>query len=82
MHQLGLIRDHYQQGKWLPHSFLLPQFRISQATDVRDKVFALLGIATGIYDVGDLSLVPDYNLSTREVYIRVSEALICAVRPT
>ncbi|KAJ9659516.1 hypothetical protein H2198_003091 [Neophaeococcomyces mojaviensis] len=44
---------------------LLPTFRGFQASDPRDKVFALLGFASD-----DSKPSPDYRLSARELYLR------------
>ena len=76
--QIGMIRKQHREGKWLPLLFLLSLFRTSKATDARDKVFALLGLATGIFDIGDLYFIPDYSLSLAEVYGRVAQTLISA----
>jgi hypothetical protein len=43
------------------------------ATDPRDKVFALLGIAT---DTEDVILNPDYEVSVEEVYTRTAQYLL------
>jgi len=46
--------------------------RASQATGPRDKVYALLRLASGIIVSGDRHFVPDYNLPLREVYTRTA----------
>ena len=48
---------------------LLNSFRDFQATDERDKVYGLLGIAADISNPGFPQ--PDYTRSTREVYIEL-----------
>jgi hypothetical protein len=50
---------------------LLQRARANGATDARDKVFALLGIAT---EIGDLKA--DYRKSLKEVYVDTAWALI------
>jgi hypothetical protein len=45
-----------------------------QATDPRDHVFALLGLAG---DAGKLGLRPDYSLSVADCYTQVAKAFIC-----
>jgi hypothetical protein len=43
------------------------------ATDKRDKVFALLGISS---DAGDKEFDPDYEASSETIYTRVSRRLL------
>lgn len=50
---------------------LLEKSRLLSATDSRDRVFALLGMAFNGKQ-GDKLLTPDYSLTTREVYIKVA----------
>ncbi|KAF2995187.1 hypothetical protein E8E14_004255 [Neopestalotiopsis sp. 37M] len=47
-------------------SRLIEIFRDWHCTDIRDKVFALVGMATT-----ESAIIPDYALSTREVYLAV-----------
>lgn len=49
---------------------LIEIFRDWQCTDIRDKVFALVSMAAT-----NSNIVPDYALSTREVYFAVLDAL-------
>jgi len=79
---LGLIRNKHREetGLGLPLLFLLSMQRTSQATDARDKVYTLLGLATGISVPGDLHLIPDYSLPLTEVYTQTAPALIYAER--
>ncbi|KAK5130373.1 hypothetical protein LTR08_002165 [Meristemomyces frigidus] len=44
-----------------------------QASDPRDRVFALLGIAT---DATELGVKPDYNKSCEEVYTELARVLL------
>ncbi|KAN0088998.1 HET domain containing protein [Hyaloscypha variabilis] len=52
---------------------LLSEARNSYATDARDKVYALLGLAS---DVDSLSLLPDYSQDASEVYTRMVKSWI------
>jgi Heterokaryon incompatibility protein (HET) len=56
-----------------PLIYLMRSLRHFQATDPRDKVFALLGIAS---DTKTLGLRPDYRKSCEEVYTDLARALI------
>ena len=56
-----------------PLIYLMRSLRHFQATDPRDKVFALLGIAS---DSQVLGLRPDYRKSCEEVYTDVTRAFI------
>ncbi|KAH7412582.1 heterokaryon incompatibility protein-domain-containing protein [Cadophora sp. MPI-SDFR-AT-0126] len=56
-----------------PLMYLIRAFWHFQATDPRDKVFALLGIAK---DAVDLALHPDYGKSCKEVYSDLARTLI------
>jgi hypothetical protein len=52
---------------------MLAQTRSVQATDARDKVFALFGL---LEDYTQTGLEPDYSLSWEEVYTQTTEYLI------
>ena len=52
---------------------LLDRFRTRMATDPRDKVFGLLGVAS---DAGHSDLVPDYNKSLVETYAMTAKWLL------
>jgi hypothetical protein len=58
--------------------FLLCQFHVSEATDPRDKVYALLGLAKEIrnppYDIPLFQ--PDYGLNLKDTYANVARFLI------
>ena len=56
-----------------PLVYLLRNLRSFGATDPRDKIFALLGVAS---DARALGLSPDYRKSCEEVYSEVALALI------
>ena len=53
---------------------LLQDSRASEATDPRDKIYGILGLCWDFSS--DSELVPDYNLSVREVYTSVVKAYI------
>ncbi|RYO75454.1 hypothetical protein DL762_009992 [Monosporascus cannonballus] len=59
--------DHFKLGAIL---FNTANFK---STDPRDKIFALLGLATGAYD---RQLIPDYRKTPSQVYTEVSQRLI------
>ncbi|KAI0153320.1 heterokaryon incompatibility protein-domain-containing protein [Xylariaceae sp. FL1272] len=45
-----------------------------KASDDKDKVYALIGL------VGDLSLIPDYSVSTGQAYTAVARSIISCIR--
>ena len=47
-----------------------------EATDPRDKIFGLLGIASDCQELGILGVKPDYTLSCRDVYTIATAALL------
>ena len=55
---------------------LLNDSRTLESTDPRDRVYALLGM-TFESKYGDNALRPNYNLSTKEVYINVATHILC-----
>ena len=56
-------------------SSLLQSHRFVEATDAKDKIYALLGLSTNIESHAH-GIVPDYNLSTAQIYTDVSRAII------
>ena len=54
---------------------LLQSHRLSGATDLRDKVYALIGLSTLIGSENH-SIIPDYSLSTEAVYTEIAKAII------
>ncbi|KAI0905130.1 heterokaryon incompatibility protein-domain-containing protein [Ustulina deusta] len=58
---------------------LLQRAKPLEASDPRDKIFGLLGIASGI-DVNDQRFAIDYNEDCRSVYIRFTNSIIQATR--
>ena len=67
------FRDPAYQTLDLPS--LLQSHRLVGATDPKDKVYALLGLSTSIESQAH-ELIPDYSLSTVQIYIDVSRAII------
>ena len=68
----------HSQGKRLELQMLLDMSRCLLATDPRDKIFALLGMATEI-EAGkemSISLRPDYSKSVQQVFTEVTGAFI------
>ncbi|KAI8938742.1 hypothetical protein NX059_004609 [Plenodomus lindquistii] len=77
---LGLLHTRMPRG--LSMIELASRARDFKATDPRDKVFALLGLAN---DVGPLStrpsgLIPDYSKTTVEVYTNFAKSIILKTR--
>jgi len=69
-HSIGLIKEKFHEGKSESLGRLvLRTKRLTMATDHRDGVFALLGIASGNVPT---QISPIYHLSTREVCLKVS----------
>lgn len=63
-------RAQIQRGSRHPLRELLYTFQSWNATDERDKVFGLLGLAE------DIGIVPDYKKSTSDVFIEAATAVI------
>jgi hypothetical protein len=77
MQNLDTVRKSIQQGSAPALLQLLKAYRDREATDPRDKLYALLGIA------GDLSIyriVPDYSMPFEEVYKASTLQFILAYR--
>lgn len=70
--------QHSQSGH-NPNMFTLEDLlcleRSALATDDRDKVFSLLGLASDIYLQGQDTIAPDYNTTAASVYIQVASWL-------
>ncbi|OBS25955.1 hypothetical protein FPOA_06487 [Fusarium poae] len=58
-----------------PLIYLLRTLRTFQATDPRDRIFALLSFAT---DAAALGVKPDYQKSPKDVYLETTKSLIGA----
>jgi hypothetical protein len=59
-------RDAAAEGKRFPFDFLPFMFRRAEATDPRDHLFALIGLAS----VPDVALNPNYNETVEEAVLR------------
>ncbi|KIW16837.1 hypothetical protein PV08_04027 [Exophiala spinifera] len=69
-----LTQKGLKQGKLIPSlEFLLPMFRTRDATDKRDKIIALLGIAE---DGDDEALRPNYRIPVEDVYLQFAGHLL------
>ncbi|KAH8821389.1 heterokaryon incompatibility protein-domain-containing protein [Xylogone sp. PMI_703] len=62
-----------QAGIQLPLMQLLPMFEYAEATEPRDRLFSLLGMAQ---DGDDKQYYPDYDESTESVLVRFSKAFV------
>lgn len=65
---LQACRERTQAGISEPLDKVLSQHRIAVATDPRDHVYGLMGLASG-----GLSLEPDYEASTRHVFLETAK---------
>ena len=54
---------------------LLQSHRLTGASDLRDKVYALIGLST-LIESETHRIIPDYSLSTEAVYTEVAKAII------
>ena len=80
LYNLAQIRREKEQrrlGKQSSLLYLLSAFRFCQATDPRDKIFALVGIADG---QSTAACTPDYSDSVSEIYRNLAFHLIIAER--
>lgn len=80
--ELWLSLLHTRNPRGLSMMELASRARDFQATDPRDRVFALLGLANDIgpLDTRPLGLTPDYTLGTFEVYANFARAIILKTR--
>jgi hypothetical protein len=62
-------------GNEMPLLPLLISYRSFQATDPKDKIYALYGVANRV-DMHKLSLVPNYALSTAEAYSQLATTIL------
>ncbi|PSS25238.1 hypothetical protein M430DRAFT_133506 [Amorphotheca resinae ATCC 22711] len=77
MQNLDTIRRSIQRGSAPALLQLLKNYRDREATDPRDKVYALLGIAG---DVSLYAIIPDYQIPFEEVYKATALQLILMYR--
>jgi hypothetical protein len=67
----ALRKEHFTLAQFLRHT------RRCQSTDPRDRIYALFGIASDVYDrKGKALLEPDYRATVEEVYRKVAAELI------
>lgn len=74
------VQRSLSQGTPVELPKLLVHCKVLESTDPRDRLYALLGM-TSNSKYGDELLIPDYSLSTREVYIKFA-AHILSTRQT
>ncbi|KAJ8109359.1 hypothetical protein OPT61_g7514 [Boeremia exigua] len=63
----------------LPFTLLLQKHRFSESTDPRDKVYALLGLASpsmAPFRTDPAVITPDYSRSVQQVYLATAQALL------
>lgn len=66
-------RQHIQIGEIIDIEIVLLSFHSFQATDPRDKIYGILGIA-GLKN--GLIIEPDYSISTEELYTSLTYRII------
>jgi hypothetical protein len=75
--EIGFVRSFRRSRSMKPAVdrayFVLMRTRKFECTDVRDKMYAVLGL---IDDVGELKLQPDYEMDVAKVYTQVTRAVI------
>jgi len=71
--QLSTIRDRRKKGTPRPISWLMEKFVDSETTELRDKVYSVLGIAT---DAADNVFSPDYTKPSWTLFKDVTRFLI------
>ncbi|KAK4545542.1 hypothetical protein LTR36_002892 [Oleoguttula mirabilis] len=71
-HAIDLLKVSRAEGA-MPMMYLLRRLQRFNATDPRDRVFALLGIAT---DAEELGVRPDYSKSWEQVYTELARVLL------
>ncbi|CAP70497.1 uncharacterized protein PODANS_3_5670 [Podospora anserina S mat+] len=73
---LDVMPGFRRSESWWSHTrtlgILLRKFRDSQATDIRDKVFALLGMAPD----AEAEITPDYETDTRQIVQKTASFLV------
>jgi Heterokaryon incompatibility protein (HET) len=73
--EIGAMREKFQQGKLLSLLSLLLISRGFLATDPRDKIYALLGLASDARK-DFLDVKPDYAMPVNQVYKQVSAEML------
>jgi len=71
MYDLVTHREHFRQGNPPTLVEFLGKARYCQASDERDKIYALLGISSQTFGV-----TPDYDLSAPEVFTNSAREVI------
>jgi hypothetical protein len=76
---IELARRSVVNGDEKPLLELLMSYQRFQASDLRDKAYAIYGLANKV-DMHRLSLVPDYSLTTAEAYLQLTIAILRKTR--
>lgn len=76
----GPLRDRSWWGEQRDLFTLLQKFHMSQASDPRDKIYALLGIASDVS--GDSALRPDYTKSIEQLILDVTAFIFPGLPPS
>ena len=71
-HAIDLLKVSRADGA-MPLMYLLRRLQRFKASDPRDRIFALLGIAT---EIDELGIKPDYSKSCEEVYTETARTLL------
>jgi hypothetical protein len=74
--KLDIIREIISGGRRIELLDLMAGYRYCQATDPRDKIFALMGLISPSFGNSDERLAPDYAVPCKDVYMRTVRFLI------
>lgn len=69
-YQKFTVLDHFRRNRSMPLVRLVHCTQDYQATDLRDKLYALLGMAS---DISSDDIIPDYTKSVQEVFLNLVE---------
>lgn len=76
--KLDIIREIISGGRRIELLDLMAGYRYCQATDPRDKIFALMGLISPRFGDSDERLAPDYAVPYEYIYMRTVRFLITA----
>jgi hypothetical protein len=74
--KLDLVREIMSRGGRIELLDLMAGYRYCQATDPRDKIFALMGLIPPDFGNSDERLAPDYAVPYEEIFMRTVRFLI------
>jgi len=80
MSQIRDIQTSRRQRRGISLATLLTVFKYRQATKTRDKVYGLLGLVTDWGTAGPNSIIPDYTLTSQQVFTQTTAAVIQSTR--